>query len=222
MKLFGFGKKESAENSSPDFFASLPTDYDKTISGGLSKLKQKYPDFSDFEFCEKVSNILIRIFSSVEDKDYSPVKPYISDYIIGGIEKEIQYLKKENLTHRFDKLSVLNRSFSGCRISEEGDFAAADLTVRMTDYVIDGEGKIISGSKASEKFITYRVALSKNKKFSSYLKVREGAQNCPNCGAPVNINFSAVCEYCSSILYTDDFDWIIEKISVIDKKEVTR
>ena len=34
---------------------------------------------------------------------------------------------------------------------------------------------------------------------------------CPNCGAPVDINSSATCPYCESILVKDAADYVMSK-----------
>ena len=41
---------------------------------------------------------------------------------------------------------------------------------------------------------------------------------CPYCGAHVDINHSAVCEYCNSVLTTDSFDWAVSNIKGIAQR----
>ena len=43
-------------------------------------------------------------------------------------------------------------------------------------------------------------------------------QTCPYCGANVNINQSAVCEYCGSVLTTDTFDWAVSNIKALSQR----
>jgi tellurite resistance protein len=37
--------------------------------------------------------------------------------------------------------------------------------------------------------------------------------NCPNCGARVEINQSAICDHCKAILRSGDFDWVLTEIT---------
>lgn len=42
--------------------------------------------------------------------------------------------------------------------------------------------------------------------------------NCPNCGAPLNINRTAKCPYCDSILTVDHESFVINHIKGISQK----
>ena len=44
------------------------------------------------------------------------------------------------------------------------------------------------------------------------------AQNCPQCGAPIDINRTAQCEYCGCILTSDTFDWVVSEIKGISQR----
>jgi predicted RNA-binding Zn-ribbon protein involved in translation (DUF1610 family) len=39
--------------------------------------------------------------------------------------------------------------------------------------------------------------------------------NCPNCGASLDINHSAKCPYCSSVITARTHDWVISSIKGI-------
>ena len=43
-------------------------------------------------------------------------------------------------------------------------------------------------------------------------------ENCPNCGAPVDINASATCPYCNSTLVKVSSDYVLSKKECIGKK----
>ena len=39
--------------------------------------------------------------------------------------------------------------------------------------------------------------------------------NCPNCGAPLEISSSGVCEYCGSVVTTGQYSWVLTDFSGI-------
>ena len=43
---------------------------------------------------------------------------------------------------------------------------------------------------------------------------------CPHCGAPIDVNHTAVCEYCGSVLTTDTFDWAVREIKGLSQRTV--
>lgn len=42
--------------------------------------------------------------------------------------------------------------------------------------------------------------------------------NCPNCGAPVEINASAKCPYCGSVITLEEHDFALNAIRAISRK----
>ena len=44
-----------------------------------------------------------------------------------------------------------------------------------------------------------------------------GRTVCPSCGAPLDINASARCEYCGSVIKSSDHDWVISRITAISQ-----
>jgi RecJ-like exonuclease len=36
--------------------------------------------------------------------------------------------------------------------------------------------------------------------------------NCPNCGAPLKVNVTGICEYCHGKVTSGEFDWVLSKI----------
>ena len=44
--------------------------------------------------------------------------------------------------------------------------------------------------------------------------------NCPNCGAPLNINATAQCPYCDSIVTVEQNDWAISAIRGLSQRTV--
>ena len=85
----------------------------------------------------------------------------------------------------------------------------------MTD---DYTSEIVQGSQTAEKFMEYEWIITRK---SGVVTTSEtgGTRtvNCPHCGAPVDINKSAKCEYCDSILTVDSVDWVINTIKGISQ-----
>ena len=41
---------------------------------------------------------------------------------------------------------------------------------------------------------------------------------CPNCGAPLDLNHTAKCEYCGAIITAAEYDWVISAIKGISQR----
>ncbi len=83
-------------------------------------------------------------------------------------------------------------------------------------YTADGSDS--SGSEVSEKFLTYEWTLTRTTGVKTKTSTGVTTQTCPHCGAQVNINQTAECPYCGSIMTTDTFDWAIDNITALSQK----
>ena len=65
---------------------------------------------------------------------------------------------------------------------------------------------------------------SKNKVNNIYIltlvksKETNNLNKCPQCGAPIDINNSGICEYCKSKIVTDTNEWIMSKKEKISQR----
>ena len=75
-----------------------------------------------------------------------------------------------------------------------------------------------SSSEVSEKFLTYEWTLTRTTGVKTKTSAGVTTQTCPHCGAQVNINQTAECPYCGSIMTTDTFDWAIDNITALTQK----
>jgi hypothetical protein len=52
--------------------------------------------------------------------------------------------------------------------------------------------------------------------FVRYSKAKPAAAradlNCPNCGAPLKVNATGICEFCGGKITSGEFDWVLSKI----------
>lgn len=89
------------------------------------------------------------------------------------------------------------------------------VQTRVVDWTEDDKTKeVVSGSKTIEKFMTYRFIMTR----TTGQTVQQGtAINCPNCGATVNVNQSAECPYCHTIIRSESFGWVIEAMQPIEQ-----
>ena len=52
--------------------------------------------------------------------------------------------------------------------------------------------------------------------------INKEKNKCPNCGAPLpNIN-SSTCQYCYSVIYNENHDWILSEKLVLSQKSVQK
>lgn len=118
-----------------------------------------------------------------------------------------------------ERISVLNTNIVGCTNDAKNDIITVELVARIVDYVTDDRtGNVIRGDRNKELFMTYRWTFIRS---LGKLTAESGLaddKHCPNCGAPIDLNRSAVCEYCDSVVTSGEYDWVVSDIQGISQR----
>lgn len=186
----------------------------------LAALKQKDPAFNESRFLEDVSNLYVRIQNAWTDKNLDSVRNKLSSELTAKTERQIDTYKKNGVTNHIDKISVLGTNIIGCTNDNLNDIITVQITARITDYVTnDKTGELVKGDPNKELFMTYHWTMIRSLGKQTQVASEDvDKKNCPNCGAPVDLNQSTVCPYCGSVLESGDYDWILSNIQAISQQ----
>ncbi len=196
---------------------AAPTDAGKLQS--LASYAAEDPGFSEADFREKLSNLYVKLQNAWTDKDLSVLRPYLSDGFYASSDRQLDNYRRNRQTNCIERIAVLDVNVRGWMRQGSEDIMVASLRTRITDYVTDDKtGSIIRGSQTQEKFMEYEWTLARK----TGVKTQDGnaskVVNCPNCGAPLNINKTAKCPYCDSIITVDSHDWVLTGIKGISQR----
>lgn len=177
------------------------------------------PNFSASQFTEKLANLYVRFQNSWTAKNMNDLRPYLTDAIFAQMDRQLNVYRQNQQTNRIDRIAVLGVELLGWTQENGVDKMYAQLRTRIVDYVVDDRtGKVIRGSNTAEKFMTYEWELVRTTGVVTGAIAGTNGTTCPYCGARVDINHSAVCEYCDSVLTTDTFDWAVNNIKGISQQ----
>lgn len=185
----------------------------------LSGLKERDPAFNESKFLADSANLYIRLQEAWSKKNLTPVRTRLAEELYARSERQINAYIANNQTNRIEKISVLNASIVGCTKDSKNDIITVELRTRIIDYVTDDRtGNVVRGNPKKELFMIYRWTFIRT---LGKLTGEDGTINtkqCPNCGAPVNLNQSAICSYCGSVCTSGDYDWILSDIKGISQR----
>lgn len=181
------------------------------------------PGFSEAAMREKISNLYVQFQNAWHNKDLSPLRPYMTDAYYAQSDAQLEHYRRDRQTSYLERIAVLGVQLSGFTQQNGNDVMVARINARFVNYVLDDNtGALVRGSRTAEKFMEYEWRLERT---SGRVTGREGGMtvhNCPNCGAPLNINRTAKCEYCGSIVQVDSFDWVVSGITALSQRTVGR
>lgn len=176
------------------------------------------PSFDEAEFKEKLSNLYVQMQNCWTDRDLDPLRPFFTDALFSQMDRQLEQMKKAGRTNHVERITVLGVTLRGFFQQGGEDHMIAELQTRIVDYTVnDNDGSIVSGSDKLEKFMTYEWELTRTTGSETHQTTGTENVTCPNCGAPVDINASARCEYCDTVLTQETHDWAICSIKGISQ-----
>ena len=179
------------------------------------------PQFSEAAFREKLGNMYVQFQNAWQDKDLTPLRPYLTDAFYNKCDRQLDAYRQNRQTNRIDRPSVLGVELVGWKQEADTDVVVARLRTRIVDYVVDdATGNVVRGSNTAEKFMEYEWDLVRTSGRITTEGTGTTVQSCPHCGAPIDVNHTAVCEYCGSVLTTDTFDWAVREIKGLSQRTV--
>ena len=185
----------------------------------MTEYRSVDPDFDSAALTEMISNLYVRMQNAWTDGDISALRPYFTDALFTQFERQLAQKTAQGLVNHIDRISVQNVTLRGFRQESGADHIIVKVETRIVDYTVEkATGKIVSGSNTAERFMTYEWDMSRTTGFTTLKKDGVGRISCPNCGAPLDINVSARCEYCGGVITSGDHDWAIAKITAISQK----
>ncbi len=213
--LASAAKKKKRSNSGGNNYR-----YNQNVSAGMpiSLLKQKDPAFSEAALLDKIGNIYVSMQNSWENKEWEPMRAHMTDNLYNQFGRQLDELKARGYTNHMERICVINSFIKRYSQDQENDVLTVELTARLTDYTVDSQGNLVSGSRTAEKYLTYEWTLIRDKNAKTL--DTEGMQtvSCPNCGAPVDVARSAKCEYCDTVITVDAQEWVISAIRGISQR----
>lgn len=214
-------KKRKNGESGTAHFDPTPSNTADYYRSPMSAYKELDPNFDMGAFCNQASNLYVQMQNAWTKKDFTPMRPYFTDMLYSQLERQLSELIDAGQTNYVEQISVLSVEALGWRQDGGNDIITLRLKTRIIDYTTnDRTGKLVSGSKTIERFMTYEWDMSRpSGKTTKAADEGVSSANCPHCGAPISINASAKCVYCGSVISTDEgHTWAISAMRGISQR----
>lgn len=199
----------------------IGTDYPTVVSPVVNTYIQQFTQkhqLSDWNsyWQNFTDNIAYKYFTEIYDAwskmQWQKVRHLLSDRLYESYNFWIESYKREGLQNRLDNLSIKKIDMAAIETDKYYEAFTVRIFASCYDYVINGEGKRIGGSKKKARYFSEYWTFMRR----SGIEFKESEfslHNCPNCGAPADkMGQAAVCEYCGAKISNGDFSWILTRI----------
>jgi predicted lipid-binding transport protein (Tim44 family) len=207
----------SSEARGPLLTSDVPevgTNYSSVVQPNFQNVmayfQQNNPSFNWAEFEARARLIFNELQLAWSTLTWERARPHETDNIFQMHQYWIEAYKRQGLRNALDNFRITR--MQPVKIKEDAFYNAITLRIwaEGQDYTVDKSGKIHSGSnKKMRRWSEYWTFIrNRNSKPSP----ARADLNCPNCGAPLKVNVTGICEYCHGKVTSGEFDWVLSKI----------
>lgn len=181
-------------------------------------IKQDDPNFTADDFTSFVKEVYIDIQNAWCKRDLTPVRPVMHTNLYNTTEKQVQSKIDQGVTYHYESIAINTAYLTSYVRDNEYEYLTAYLNARYIDYQTDDKtGNIIRGDKNTRWDFRYKMKFMRSVgvKTTSASDNNMTGHNCPNCGAPLTISSTGVCEYCGSTVTTGLYSWVLSDFSTV-------
>lgn len=207
----------SREKRGPLLTSNVPevgTDNPSVVQPSFANIRayfeKSHPEFNWGEFQTRARMIFTELQAAWSSLDWERARPHETDNIFQMHRYWIEAYRKQNLRNMLDECRIT--SMQPVKIMEDAFYNAITLRIWAEgyDYTVDATGKVVAGSKKK---------LRRWSEYWTFIRNRNARPqhartdlSCPNCGAPLKVNTTGICQFCEGKITSGEFDWVLSKI----------
>ncbi|HUE82280.1 MAG TPA: Tim44-like domain-containing protein [Pyrinomonadaceae bacterium] len=205
------------ESRGPLLTSDVPevgTNYPSVVQPGFASVRAEFekshPEFSWEKFQERVRLIFNELQAAWSSLNWERARPHETDSIFQMHQYWIDAYKRQGLRNVVDQCAIT--AIQPVKIKEDAFYNSITLRIwaQGYDYTQRADGTVVSGSKTNLRRWSEYWTFIRNRN-AQPLPARVDL-NCPNCGAPLKVNVTGICEFCGGKVTSGEFDWVLSRI----------
>lgn len=176
------------------------------------QIKQKDALFDMGDLFTYVKNTFVTIQYSWMNQDVESLRPILHPNFLEQTQKQIQAKIQSRTKNVLERVAVTDIYATEYR--ERGQLAYIDFVIQaqMIDYQQDIDTGMIKAGNPT-RLVKNRYLLTMCRSVGTKTpEEKDGAVNCPNCGAPLTAVAYGKCEYCGSLVTSGKYGWVISDL----------
>lgn len=180
-------------------------------------IKNADPNFSAGDFITFTKQVYIDIEDAWCKRDLTSVRPVMHENLYNTTQKQVQSKIEQGVIYHYESIAINTAYLTSYIKDSQFEYLTAYLNARMIDYQTDEKtGNILRGDKTTRWDMRYKMKFVRSVGVTT--KTETGAaqrHNCPNCGAPLEMASSGICDYCGSVVTTGQYSWVLTDFTTI-------
>ncbi|HVS20326.1 MAG TPA: TIM44-like domain-containing protein [Pyrinomonadaceae bacterium] len=194
----------------PEVGTDYPTVTQPNFPAVRAAFEQNNPSFSWADFQARARLIFNELQEAWSTLNWERARPHETDNIFQMHRYWIDAYKRQGLRNALDQCQIT--AMQSVKIKEDAFYHAITLRIfaQGYDYTIANNGHVVAGSnKNLRRWSEYWTFIRNSKAKPAPARAD---LNCPNCGAPLKVNATGICEFCKGKITSGEFDWVLSKI----------
>ena len=166
------------------------------------------------QFEKMVYDKYVEIQEAWSNFDYDKLRTLLTDELYNSYVMQLDALQLKKEQNIMSNYELVSAKIIG--LKEENGLLNVEtyLNVRMYDYVVDKNKKVVRGDDKHRIDISYTVTFVKTA--SQETKITK----CPNCGAEIDAVVGGTCSYCRTVIVDDAKDFVMSKKTCIGQRKL--
>lgn len=206
------GRTFSAQDGSSDDSTPL---FIKPLVSPAAEIKKTDPNFSEDAFLAWASDIFITLNTAWTKQDWTIIRPFESESLFREHSQQLDEYIRNGTVNYLERVAVKESFIDQFYTDSQYEYIVVKMRTNMIDYVKEtATGRITAGDTTTLWNMIHTLTFMR----TIGTKTQEHpesvhAANCPNCGAPMNINLAGECPYCQSVVTSGEFNWVLCKFT---------
>jgi ribosomal protein L24E len=194
----------------PEVGTEFPTITQPNFPAVRTTFEQNNPSFNWAEFQARARLIFNELQAAWSTVNWERARPHETDNIFQMHRYWIEAYQRQGLRNALDQCQIT--AMQPVKIKEDTFYQSITLRIfaQGLDYTVDQNGRVVAGSNRNLRRWSEYWTFIRNR--NARTGPAHADLNCPNCGAPLKVNATGICEFCGGKITSGEFDWVLSKI----------
>jgi Tim44-like domain len=187
-----------------------PTVLHPVLAERWAELQQADPASGEQALAARLQLIYTELNPAWTALDLRPVRGFVSDGLFDYLQYWIAAYQHQGLSNQLRDMRLTRRQLAKVVRDRHYDAVTFRIWASGRDSTVrQATGEVVGGNPNADR------------DYSEYWTLIRGAgvrgapradKNCPNCGAPLDVNMAGQCTHCDAKITSGEFDWVLSKI----------
>lgn len=188
----------------------VPTAKDPSVSRQLEALQARDPAFRWQRFVDRAKLVFHAVQEGWSLKRWERVRPFETDRVFRTHAMWMERFEKEGITNHLKDVEVLKVEAARACQDAYYDQITVRIFAQMKDYKTNRLGWAVEGSRWKKvRFSEYWTFIRQH---TGKSRAELNSDNCPSCGAPLEVELDGCCRHCRANLARGQYDWVLSRI----------